>query len=136
MRSYFNINRFKKRGNSIMSNYNNIFFRTNKVLPLGCFLLPRRFIRFFRRRFKKFFKRKRLKFSLFLYYNFIVCYKGKNPRMGKGIGFFTRKAIIVKQDNPVFYFKRYNYLRSISFCKFLRKKTHGSSYVFKDTWYF
>lgn len=136
MRSYFGISRNKSRATKVYSNIRYLALRGVQTTPLQTNILPRRFIRFFRRRFRKFFRKKRLFFCIFLNYNFIISNKGKNPRMGKGIGFFVRKVVIIKQNTPVFLFRRSNYTRSKAFSLFFKKKTHLNSFSFNSLWYF
>jgi hypothetical protein len=111
-------NKFKKRSNiknNIQINLkknNNI--STKKILPL-------RFFKYVRKYFRKYFFKKKISIIFNIHYNYIISYKGKNPRMGKGTGFFVRNAYQLNLAQPIFFKKNISLLRA-NFLKNLLKK--------------
>ena len=90
---------FKKRSNLV----NNFGVKLNKVNVLEVQkILPLRLIKSIKKKLRKFFLKKKIKFIINIHYNYIVSYKGKNPRMGKGTGFFVRNAFLLSSNQKVF----------------------------------
>ena len=110
---------FKKRSN--LSPFNRFTLgkqqtsTTNKILPLRIFKYIRKFLR-------KYFFKKKIKIIFNIHYNYTISYKGKNPRMGKGTGFFIRQAFLLKINQPFFTSTNASPLRKTFLKNLLKKK--------------
>ena len=137
MRFYNKITRNKKRYSRIRSSESFIYGSKKPCVAFNINIVPRRVMRVIKRKFKKrLIRKKKLKFFIYLRYNYVILYKGKNPRMGKGIGFFVRKVIITSQNKSLFKFKKFNFSRNLKFSIFFRKRCKVKSFSFESKWYY
>jgi len=94
----------------------------HKVTLLSNLRTTRRSLFFFKKKFKKIFKKKNIYFRINIIPNYNVSYKGKNPRMGGGIGFYTKSIFQGKPSKPLFLSKNINIKKLTHIVSFFKKK--------------
>ena len=121
--------RFKRR--IFLKNFflKNFFLKHsfNKTTNINCVLNTRiifskKVIFFFKKKFKKFFFKSNIKFRLNIIPNYSISYKGKNPRMGRGAGFYSRSTIIHKPFKILFKVSNLSESKSKKIAYFFKKK--------------
>jgi hypothetical protein len=128
------IKRFKRR--IFFKNFflRNFFLRHSfiKTTDIHCILNSRiifskKVVFFFKKKFKKFFFKSNIKFRINIIPNYSISYKGKNPRMGRGAGFYSRSTIIHKPFKIFFKTSNLSESRGKKISYFFKKKL---SFVF------
>lgn len=94
--------------------------RTSSISKLSVFqkgtvvkrqIIPRKTIKILRRFLKKQVKKKKKSLSFSILMNYDVFYKGKNPRMGRGKGSFTRLAYQIEVNQRMLHLSGFSVQR-------------------------
>jgi len=93
-------------------------------------IFSRRILFFFKKKFKKLFFKKNIHFRLNILPNYNISYKGKNPRMGRGGGFYSRTTVIHKPFRIFFSASNVSLNKSKKIVYFLKKKIQFTHFNF------
>ena len=86
---------------------------------------------FFKKKLKKKFKKKNLFFRINIIPNYNVSFKGKNPRMGGGGGFYTRSVFQSNSLRPIFITNNITSIKLKQILNFFFKKLNKSVFIKK-----